>query len=199
MEPRQSGRYWEGGHVIEHVVDMAVLSFMVLTVFLIIRLHNLFAIVMLSGIYSLLAATFFVVVDGVDVAFTEAAVGAGISTVLMLGALSLCGRRENVPDQKTWLPLLVVLVTGATLVYGTLDMPNYGDPQAPVHQHVAPRYIEKSLEDTSVPNMVTAVLASYRGYDTLGEVTVIFTAGIGVMVLLSRLRLGRRKEDEDVA
>ena len=45
--------------------------------------------------------------------------------------------------------------------------------------------------------MVTAVLASYRGYDTLGEVTVIFTAGIGVMVLLSRLRLGRRKEDED--
>ena len=68
---------------------MAVLSFMVLTVFLIIRLHNLFAIVMLSGIYSLLAATFFVVVDGVDVAFTEAAVGAGISTVLMLGALSV--------------------------------------------------------------------------------------------------------------
>ena len=105
-----------------------------------------------------------------------------------------CGKS----DQKTWLPLLVVLVTGATLVYGTLDMPNYGDPQAPVHQHVAPRYIEKSLEETSVPNMVTAVLASYRGYDTLGEVTVIFTAGIGVMVLLSRLRIGRRKEDEDV-
>ena len=198
MEPRQPGRYWEGGHVIENVVDMVVLSFMVLTVFLIIRLHNLFAIVMLSGIYSLLAATFFVIVDGVDVAFTEAAVGAGISTVLMLGALSLCGRREKVPDQKTWLPLLVVLVTGATLVYGTLDMPNYGDPQAPVHKHVAPRYIEKSLEETSVPNMVTAVLASYRGYDTLGEVTVIFTAGIGVMVLLSRLRIGRRKEDEDV-
>ena len=177
---------------------MVVLSFMVLTVFLIIRLHNLFAIVMLSGIYSLLAATFFVIVDGVDVAFTEAAVGAGISTVLMLGALSLCGRREKVPDQKTWLPLLVVLVTGATLVYGTFDMPNYGDPQAPVHQHVAPRYIEKSLEETSVPNMVTAVLASYRGYDTLSEVTVIFTAGIGVMVLLSRLRIGGRKEDEDV-
>ena len=172
---------------------------MVLTVLLIIRLHNLFAIVMLSGIYSLLAATFFVVVDGVDVAFTEAAVGAGISTVLMLGALMLCGRTEKIPDRKTMLPLLAALVTGAALVYGTLDMPNYGDPEAPIHQHVAPRYINESLKDTTVPNMVTAVLASYRGYDTLGEGTVIFTAGIGVLALLGRIKLGRRKEDEYTA
>ena len=170
---------------------------MVLTVFLIIRLHSLFAVVMLSGIYSLLAATFFVVVDGVDVAFTEAAVGAGISTVLMLGALSLTARREKAAAQSTWLPLLVVVVTGAALVYGTLDMPNYGDPDAPIHRHVAPRYIDESLKETSVPNIVTAVLASYRGHDTLGEVTVIFTAGIGVLVLLGRLRLGRRRDGED--
>lgn len=172
---------------------------MVLAVFLIIRLHNLFAVVMLSGIFSLLAATFFVVVDAVDVAFTEAAVGAGISTVLMLGALSLCGRHEKTADRSTLLPLLVVVVTGAALVYGTLDMPSFGDPQAPIHQHVAPRYINDSLKETSVPNMVTAVLASYRGYDTLGEVVVIFTAGIGVVVVLGRIRLGRRREDEDAA
>lgn len=172
---------------------------MVLVIFLIIRLHNLFAIVMLSGIYSLLAATFFVVVDAVDVAFTEAAVGAGISTVLMLGALSLCGRHEKPAARSTFLPLLVVVVTGAALVYGTLDMPSYGDPNAPIHQHVAPRYINDSLKETSVPNMVTAVLASYRGYDTLGEVTVIFTAGIGVLVVLGRIKLGRRREDEDAA
>jgi multicomponent Na+:H+ antiporter subunit B len=169
---------------------------MVLTVFLIIRLHNLFAIVMLSGIYSLLAATFFVVVDGVDVAFTEAAVGAGISTVLMLGALSLTATREKERDHSTWVPLLVVIVTGAALIYGTLDMPYYGDPNAPVHQHVAPRYIEDSLKETSVPNIVTAVLASYRGYDTLGEVTVIFTAGIGVLVLLVQSARRRRKDGD---
>jgi multicomponent Na+:H+ antiporter subunit B len=172
---------------------------MVLTVFLIIRLHNLFAVVMLSGIYSLLAATFFVVVDGVDVAFTEAAVGAGISTVLMLGALSMTTQREKAAAKSTLLPLAVVVVTGAALVYGTLDMPNYGDPEAPIHKHVAPRYIEDSLKETSVPNMVTAVLASYRGYDTLGEVTVIFTAGIGVILLLVRVGGRRREEDEDAA
>lgn len=172
---------------------------MVLTVILIIRLHDLFAVVMLSGIYSLLAAAFFVVVDAVDVAFTEAAVGAGISTVLMLGALSLTARREKAAARSTWTPLAVVVITGAALVYGTLDMPYYGDPNAPIHTHVAPRYIEDALKETSVPNIVTAVLASYRGYDTLGEVTVIFTAGVGIILLLVRVGGRRRDEDEDAA
>ena len=77
----------------------------------------------------------------------------------------------------------------------SLDMPPYGDPTAPIHQHVAPRYINDAVRETSVPNMVTAVLASYRGYDTLGETTVVFTAGIGVIVLLRRLRRGAGRLD----
>ncbi|WP_326848261.1 hydrogen gas-evolving membrane-bound hydrogenase subunit E [Solemya velum gill symbiont] len=74
-------------------------------------------------------------------------------------------------------------------------MPHYGDPDAPVQQHVAPRYINDSPNEVGVPNMVTSVLASYRGFDTLGEVAVIFTAGIAVMVLLMNRR--RRSPDED--
>ena len=93
-------------------------------------------------------------------------------------------REEKAPAHQPWLPLLVVTITGRALVYGTLDMPAFGDPQAPAHLHVAPRYIEQGLMETGVPNLVTAVLASYRGFDTLGEVTVIFTAGIGVLLLL---------------
>jgi multicomponent Na+:H+ antiporter subunit B len=60
---------------------------------------------------------------------------------------------------------------------------------------VAPRYINDSPNEVGVPNMVTSVLASYRGFDTLGEVAVIFTAGIAVMVLLMNRR--RRRPDED--
>ena len=150
----------------------------------VIRLKDLFAVVMLSGIFSLLSASMFVLMDAVDVAFTEAAVGAGISTVLMLGTLALTARTERTPRRNSLLPLTVVVVTGAALIYGTLDMPHFGDPQAPIHQHVAPRYIEDSPREVGPPNMVTSVLASYRGYDTLGETTVIFTAGIGVLVLL---------------
>jgi multicomponent Na+:H+ antiporter subunit B len=148
---------------------------------------------MLFGIYSFLAAALFVTLDAVDVAFTEAAVGAGISTFLLLGTLALTGKREKIRAKRNFIPLLVVTAIGATLVYGTLDMPYFSDPSAPVHSHVARHYIEASANEVGVPNMVTAVLASYRGYDTLGEVTVIFTAGIGVLALLGyrKQRAGR--------
>jgi multicomponent Na+:H+ antiporter subunit B len=126
----------------------------------------------------------------VDVAFTEAAVGAGITTVLMIGTLALTGKEEKISGRYTMVPLVIVLFTGAALIYGTLDMPAFEDPQAPVHQHVAPKYLKDTPIETGVPNVVTAVLASYRGYDTLGETTVIFTAGLGVIILLG---LGQRK------
>ena len=158
----------------------------------IVVMRSLFAAVMLTGIYSLLIASLFVILDAVDVAFTEAAVGAGITTVLMLGTLSLARVTPEYrePRHGRLLPLVVVCLTGAALIYATFDMPRYGDPQAPAQQHVAPRYIEESAAEVGLPNVVTSVLASYRGYDTLGEVAVIFTAGVGVMLLL-----GRRRDD----
>jgi multicomponent Na+:H+ antiporter subunit B len=171
-----------------------LLSFLAVTAVAIVALRDLFAVVMLFGMYSLLSASIFLVLDAVDVSFTEAAVGAGISTVLMLGTLALTARTEKKPAHLAWLPLLVVSITGAALIYATLDMPRWGDPSAPINQHVAPRYIHGSLPETSVPNIVTAVLASYRGYDTLGEVTVIFTAGIGVMLLLASGNGSRRRK-----
>ena len=139
-----------------------------------------------AGIFSLLSAGLLVVMDAVDVAFTEAAVGAGISTVLMLGTLALVGHEEHKPKRRPILPLLVVAVTGGVLVYGTLDMPPFGDPANPIHHHVAPHYLQESEHEIGIPNVVTSVLASYRGYDTLGETTVIFAAVVGVLLLLAR-------------
>ena len=158
-----------------------------------IAVRNLFAVVMLSGIFSLTAAVLYLVMDAVDVAFTEAAVGAGIATVLGLATLGLIGVPTEKPSSRSYLgPFIVVLLTGSVLINGTLDMPDFGDPNAPIHQHVAPRYLEQSGEEIGIPNVVTSVLASYRGYDTLGEVTVIFTAAAGVLVLLGRARRRRR-------
>jgi multicomponent Na+:H+ antiporter subunit B len=172
-----------------------LLSFMVVTGLAFVMLRNLFAVVMLSGIFSLTAAVLYVELDAVDVAFTEAAVGAGIATVLGLATLGLIGVTDEKRSRRISLgPLLVVLITGAVLITGTLDMPAFGDPNAPIHQHVAPRYIEESGREVGVPNIVTSVLASYRGYDTLGEVTVIFTAAAGVMVLLGRARRRKRRD-----
>jgi multicomponent Na+:H+ antiporter subunit B len=166
-------------------VDITLLVLLGITAFSIIRQKNLFAAVMMAGIYSLLSAGLFVVMDAVDVAFTEAAVGAGISTVLMLGTLALVGHSEHQPQHRPILPLFVVILTGAVLVYGTLDIPPFGDASNPAHHHVAPHYLEESEHEIGVPNVVTSVLASYRGYDTMGETTVIFAALVGVLLLLS--------------
>jgi multicomponent Na+:H+ antiporter subunit B len=162
---------------------------MVVTALAFVVIRNLFAVVMLSGIFSLTAAVLYVVMDAVDVAFTEAAVGAGIATVLGLATLALIGVTEEMRSRRSHIgPFLLALITGAVLIVSTFDMPMYGDPDAPIHQHVAPRYIEESGREIGIPNIVTSVLASYRGYDTLGEVTVIFTAAAGVLVLLGRSR-----------
>jgi multicomponent Na+:H+ antiporter subunit B len=169
---------------------MAVLVLLVMAAIAAIRSRDLFATAVLFGIYSFLTAVLFMELDAVDVAFTEAAVGAGISTVLMLSTLRLIGRYEERPKHTPLLPLLVVGVTGAMLVYGMLDAPGFGDPAAPANTHVAPRYIQRGPIETGVPNMVTAVLASYRGFDTLGETYVIFTAGLAVIMLIG-LRMGR--------
>lgn len=155
----------------------------------VVRLRNLFAVVILSGIYSFLMASVLIVLDAVDVAMTEASVGAGISTVLMLGTLYLTKTEETVPAHTPLLPMFVATATGIAIMFGSFALPPFGAADTPVHTHVAPYYLENSVPQTLVPNVVTSVLASYRGFDTLGETTVIFTAGIAILMLLK----GRRQ------
>lgn len=192
--------------------------FLILTALMVARLTNLFAAAMLTGMFSLLSACLFTLMDAVDVAFTEASVGAGISTVLILGTLALTSKTEYQQPARM-LPFIVVALTGLALVVGTFDMPTYGNPQAKIHTQVSKHYLEREFKafkqaqaahnapaeqkaephpkQVGLQNVVTSVLASYRGYDTLGETAVVFTAGVGVMLLL----LGRRRRaptlDED--
>jgi len=173
------------------LIVIPILALLAMTAFAIAKIRDLWAAVMFTGIFSFLGASWMLILDAPDVAFTEAAVGAGISTVLMLGTLALTGKTEK-PSKFKIGPLIVVGITGAALVYGTLEMPAYGDPNAPIQTYPDPSFVEKSAHDMhGLPNVVTAVLASYRGYDTLGETAVIFTAGIAVLLIL------RKNEDGD--
>ena len=161
-----------------------MLTMLVITALAIAHTANLFVAAMLFGIFSLLMAALFFILDAPDVALTEAAVGGGISTVLYLAALALTAARENGGSARPLIALGVVAFTALTVIYATFEKPRFGDPEAPVHQHVAPWYLEQTPEMVGTPNVVTAVLGSFRGYDTLGEVFVVFTAGIGVLFLL---------------
>jgi multicomponent Na+:H+ antiporter subunit B len=173
-------------------VELPLFILHLMTALLIARIRGLFSAAMLTGIFSLLSCCLFTLMDAVDVAFTEAAVGAGISTVLMLGTLAMTDREEKQQPVRL-LPFVVVIITGAALIYGTMDMPPFGAADAPIHGHpVVQTFIHGAHADFHIPNIVTVILASYRGYDTLGETAVIFTAGVGVLLLLSEGKGGAR-------
>lgn len=193
-----------------YFVDVVLLLLAVAVGVAAVRSRSLLASTMLLGIYSLLMALVWANMFAMDVAFTEAAVGAGISTILLLGAMTIVGTQEKPKRGAHWPALLIVFATGAALIYGTLDMPAFGSPDAPVHLRTAPEYIAQNVGHASaegsghgepengdeaagdhggdfghhVPNLVTAVLADYRGYDTMFETAVIFTAGICLVLLL---------------
>lgn len=173
----------------EGVINAVLLTLLAVITIAIVRMRSLFGVVILAGIYSFLMASVMMVLDAVDVAMTEASVGAGVSTIVLLATLHLTNSREYPRPRTVLMPLFVVTVVGFALIFGTFELPPFGVAETPIQTHVAPTYLRDSL----VPNVVTAVLGDYRGYDTLGETTVIFTAGIGVLLLLQ----GRRRSDKD--
>ncbi len=199
-------------------LDVFLLILVAATAVAVIQVRSLFSATILSGIYSLLMAVVWTNMHALDVAFTEAAVGAGISTILLLGALVLTGRFAKKESPIHVPGLLLCGLTGAMLIYGTLDMPKFGDPSAPIHNLRVPGMIRQDIgkhpsaaprvqqakheADPSghhhpqddynghVPNTVTTLLAAYRGYDTMFETTVIFVAGLSLLLLLRRRREG---------
>ena len=172
--------------------------FLLIIAVAVVRSRELLTVTMLFAIYSMLSAALFVVLDAGDVALTEAAVGAGISTILLLAVLALVPRTEVVRKVINWPAMIVVCLTGAVLIYATLDFPEFGRADNPVQTHVAPYYIENTYKDMGIPNIVAAILANYRSIDTLGEGFVILTAGLAVFALLGTRRRTRKKPKVEV-
>jgi multicomponent Na+:H+ antiporter subunit B len=166
-------------------VSLALLAMLVTLVFGVIRTKSLLTAILLMSAYSLVAALWFLVMDAPDVAFTEAVVGAGVSTVVMLGAILLARKRNEGRNWKRAIaPGAGVLVAGAALGYVVLSLPGLGDPFSPANGYLGRLYMKQAAGDIGLANAVSAVLASYRGFDTLGETAVIYAAGIGVALML---------------
>ena len=181
--------------MIEFLINAFLVSILAVIAFYTVRTTYIFSMVRLAGAYSLISAIIFVTLDAVDVAFTEAAVGAGLSTVLYIAAMKHLPKKEKLITNANLSALLICFVVGGLLIWASFDLPLIGDANSPIHTHVAPYYIENTKKDMGIPNMVTAVLASYRGFDTFGETVVIYTAGLGVLLLLGGA-IYRKSKDE---
>lgn len=169
----------------ETIFAMLLVLLVVLAV-VAIRAGDLLVAVIVLGAYGFVMSLVWAVVGAVDVAFTEAVVGAGASTVLFLAALLRTSRRRSpLPSRLRWVALASVIAVGTVLLSVTAALPLWGDPDAPPARHVSPRYLVATVAETATPNVVTSVLADYRSYDTLIETVVIFSAGLGAWLLLA--------------
>jgi multicomponent Na+:H+ antiporter subunit B len=144
--------------------------------------------VLFLSAYSGIVVVLLAVLGAVDVAFTEAVVGAGVSTVVLMALL----RRVPAPDAaapRPWVQavgVIAAIAVGVALLPGILALPAFGDPTAPAALHVSPEYVQRTIAETHTPNVVTAILADYRGFDTLIETTVIMTAAVACVFVLGR-------------
>jgi multicomponent Na+:H+ antiporter subunit B len=168
-----------------YLLDVALLLMLVGVTLAVVRTKSLLVAGILLSIYSFIMALMYLVLGAPDVAMTEAAVGAGISTVLLLSGLLLVGDREKKGGHPLMALGAVALVAGA-LFYATGDMPRFGRVENVTNGYITAYFLARTEEDMGIPNVVSAILAGYRGYDTLGETFVIFTAAVSCLLLIGR-------------
>jgi multicomponent Na+:H+ antiporter subunit B len=182
-------------------LDLPILTLIIICAAAAIMVKDLLSAVVIFGAYSFLMCLLWTEMGAVDVGFTEAAVGAGVSTVLFIAAVFRTTRQVKATGTKQnilkLIGLTASLVTGIVLLFAVNDFPGWADPESPASIHVSPYYLEKTLDDTSVPNAVTSVLADYRGFDTMFETAVIFCAGIAVIAILRRKK--EKASDNEIA
>lgn len=188
--------------ITELIINAFLVTLMLGIAISLLRTRSVIFTVILTSAYSLIAALMFITLDAVDVAFTEASVGAGISTILFLAAMAYLPKEEEKNLSNQFVPALSCIILGAVLIWCSFDLPEIGIASAPIHLNLAPDYILGSKNDIGIPNIVTSILASYRGYDTFGETIVIFTAGIAVLALLQNTKtnkdIGKKKTKKKV-
>lgn len=163
-----------------------VLLFMLGSALAAATLRNVVGSIVAFAGYSFGVAVLWAFLRAPDVALTEAAVGAGITTVLFLltiarTTVSRSERFEGIGLRSGLAVVAIVVTVGATVP----ALPPVGAAGSPVLDGaVSQYYLDNAYEQTGVTNAVTAVLVGYRGFDTLGEAAVVFAAGVAMLLVL---------------
>ena len=165
---------------------------MLVTCIRLIISKNLVESIIIMSVFSLFIGVCYLFMDAPDVAMTETALGACLSTCVLLNLVKIVG--EDIGKTRKSKTIFAIILCGifvACLSWAALDLPMFGAENSPLQSHLTKYYVENTHSDIGIPSMVAAILASYRGFDTLGETAVILIAGLAVLVIVSR----RKKED----
>jgi len=143
--------------------------------------RDLFGAIAFFIVYGIMIALAWVRLEAVDVALAEAAIGAGLTGVLLIGAWAMLNRLGVPEDHKPaagWLRLVAGSASGAItiiLVAAVMALPAGREGLAPM--------VAEELADHGVSNPVTGVLLDFRAYDTLMESIVLVVALVAVWAL----------------
>jgi len=174
-------------------LGIILIIFMLVCAYTATHVKELISAVLLMGAFSFFLAIIWSVLSAPDVSFTEAMVGAGTSTIFML--LALLGSKHECKNRDfqafPWLATLIILGLGVLFIWASADLPFQGSTQSAASRYLSPYYLLNAYQETKTPNAVTAVVVDYRGFDTLIESAVIFTAGLACMLIMKR---GRRND-----
>jgi multicomponent Na+:H+ antiporter subunit B len=168
--------------------ELVLVVLMLTTAAAAILVKDLISAVFILGSYSFFLALVWAWLGAVDLAFVEAVVGAGLSTVFLLLTLAQIRPKDTVIRRTPTPPLVffALVPVAALLLAAAADLPAFGEAATPANLHIAPFYVENTLAQTRKPNVVTSIIMDYRGFDTLIETCVIFTAGIARAAVLRR-------------
>ncbi|AHX11010.1 hypothetical protein NHE_0035 [Neorickettsia helminthoeca str. Oregon] len=169
------------------IIKVVLLLGLVLISIALAATEDLLTEVVYSGIISLLLTLMYMTMNAADVAITESAVGSYVTTVfILLVGMVIDKKNDPTPTRSDkWLALLASVTAGCALVCVTYDLPTYGLLAAPANNEIYKYYLENTESLFGFPNVVTAILAGFRGYDTMIETVVVFTAAFSLIFLLS--------------
>ncbi len=178
---------------LDFTIDLALLLItgliVTITCLKLICSSNLLHSIIILSVFSIMISLCYLLLDAPDVAMTETALGAALSSCVMLNLIKIFGEKaKQAKILRLSLATVLSLALIAILTWASLDLPEFGNPDTPLQTHVNKYYLENTHQDIAIPSIVAAILASYRGFDTLGEATVILIAAIGVLLILSSRR-----------
>ena len=128
----------------------------------------------------------YLLMDAPDVAMTEVALGSCLATCILLNFIKMLKTSPLIIKNNRIIPAVIIcLLFSATLIWVMFDLPEYGDPTTALHTHLGKYYTTNTRIEIGTPSLAAGILASYRGYDTLGETSVILIAGLAVLLILS--------------